>query len=68
MKPAYATVKGNYYSSNELSANYVDKKRLYEEIGYDGGHIDLIETIDAVQVCSSACYFSSKEIWFWPLD
>jgi hypothetical protein len=162
MKPAYATLKGNYYSSNELSANYVDKKRLYEEIGYDidtlirqnagyqntcatrvsialvksgvqfsgrlkikkgphagraiepgaklladqlsrpdvfgrpvlfkpteavakllnkkgvvffwkivgyeGGHIDLIETIDAVQVCNSACYFSSKEIWFWPLD
>lgn len=35
--------------------------------GYGGGHIDLIEPINSVQVCSSACYFSSKEIWFWPL-
>lgn len=35
--------------------------------GYDGGHIDLIEIPTTVQVCNSACYFSSKEIWFWPL-
>lgn len=162
MKPPYATLKANYYSSNELNTNYVDKKRLYEEVGYDidalirqnagyentcatrvslallksgvhfagrlkikkgahegraiepgaklladqlsrsgvfgrplvlqpteavrrlqgrkgvvffwkiagygGGHIDLIETVDAVQVCNSACYFSSQEVWFWPLD
>ena len=162
MKPQYATLKANYYSSNELNTNYVDKKRLYEEIGYDinalvrqnagyentcatrvslaliksgvhfagrlrikkgthegrfvepgaklladqlsrsavfgrpqvlrpaeavshlqgrkgvvffwkitgygGGHIDLIETENAVQVCNSACYFSSQEVWFWLLD
>jgi len=36
--------------------------------GYNGGHIDLIETADSVQVCNSACYFSSREIWFWALD
>lgn len=35
--------------------------------GYDGGHIDLIEPAQTTQVCHSACYFSSKEIWFWPL-
>lgn len=35
--------------------------------GYGGGHIDLIEVSTTVQVCNSACYFSSKEIWFWPL-
>ncbi len=35
--------------------------------GYGGGHIDMIEMTNAVQVCNSACYFSSKEIWFWPL-
>lgn len=35
--------------------------------GYGGGHIDLIEVATTVQVCNSACYFSSKEIWFWPL-
>lgn len=162
MKPNFITLKANYYSSNELNTNYVDKKRLYEEIGYDiealirqnagyantcatrvslaliksgvhfagrlkikkgghegrsiepgaklladqlsrssvfgrpqilppdeairrlrdkkgvvffwkvvgygGGHIDLIETVDTVQVCNSACYFSSQEVRFWPLD
>lgn len=36
--------------------------------GYDGGHIDLIETANSVQVCHSACYFASKAIWFWPLN
>ena len=36
--------------------------------GYGGGHIDLIESSTTVQVCNSACYFSSKEIWFWPLS
>ena len=35
--------------------------------GYGGGHIDLIEVSTTVHVCNSACYFSSKEIWFWPL-
>lgn len=35
--------------------------------GYGGGHIDLIEPINSIQVCNSGCYFSSKEIWFWPL-
>lgn len=34
---------------------------------YAGGHIDLIETSTTVHVCNSECYFSSKEIWFWPL-
>ena len=36
--------------------------------GYGGGHIDLIESSTTVQVCNSACYFSSKEIWFWSLS
>ena len=36
--------------------------------GYGGGHIDLIETNNSAQVCNSACYYSSKEIWFWPLQ
>ncbi len=40
---------------------------FWKVTGYGGGHIDLIETSNAVQVCNSACYFSSKEIWFWPL-
>jgi hypothetical protein len=36
--------------------------------GYDGGHIDLIEPTTSAAVCHSACYFDTKEIWFWPLD
>jgi hypothetical protein len=35
--------------------------------GYGGGHIDLIDVSDANAVCSSNCYFDSKEIWFWEL-
>lgn len=34
---------------------------------YDGGHIDLIEEISSETICNSACYFESKEIWFWEL-
>ncbi len=36
--------------------------------GYDGGHIDLIEVSNTMQVCHSACYFACKEIWFWELQ
>ena len=36
--------------------------------GYGGGHIDLIEASNSAQICSSHCYFSCKEAWFWPLS
>lgn len=39
--------------------------------GYGGGsgsHIDLIDHSTASAVCASACYYNSKEIWFWPLS
>lgn len=36
--------------------------------GYGGGHIDLIDSVTTNAVCSSGCYYQSKEIWFWPLD
>jgi len=36
--------------------------------GYGGGHIDLIDSSTANTVCSSGCYYQSKEIWFWPLN
>lgn len=35
MKPAYATLKRNYYSSNELAAGFVDAEQLFSEIGYE---------------------------------
>lgn len=36
--------------------------------GYNGGHIDLIETSNGNQVCNSNCHFACKEVWFWPLS
>lgn len=36
--------------------------------GYGGGHIDLIDSSTTNTVCSSGCYYQSKEIWFWPLN
>jgi len=41
---------------------------FWKMASYSGGHIDLVESTNAASVCSSACYFDSKEIWFWPLD
>lgn len=35
MKPTYATLKSNYYSSNELQNNYVSGADLYAEMGKD---------------------------------
>ncbi|RYY73043.1 MAG: hypothetical protein EOO52_19420 [Gammaproteobacteria bacterium] len=35
--------------------------------GYEGGHIDLIETNNKIQICNSHCYFNCKEVWFWSL-
>lgn len=35
MKPTYATLKSNYYSSNELQNNYVSGADLYAEMGMD---------------------------------
>lgn len=47
-----------------------DKKGLiffWKIVGYDGGHIDLIESSDKEQTCNSHCYFACKEVWFWEL-
>jgi hypothetical protein len=162
MKPSYATLKKNHYSSDDMNPSYVSAERAYEELGYDinqlikqnpgyintcalrmslallksgvqfngrlkvkagefvgktfepgaklladqlkrdsifgmpklltrdnalkylvdkkgvilfwkidgynGGHIDLIESSNSVQVCNSGCYFACKEIWFWQLN
>lgn len=35
--------------------------------GYGGGHIDLIESVNASQVCHSACFPLCSEVWFWSL-
>jgi len=58
------------FSHSNAVARLSGKKGIvlfWKITGYGGGHIDLIETSITVQVCNSACYFSSKGIWFWPL-
>jgi len=35
MKPLYAILKSNHYSSNKRHADFIDKDPLYKEIGYD---------------------------------
>ena len=41
---------------------------FWKIVGYGGGHIDLIDAATVNAVCSSGCYYQSKEIWFWPLS
>lgn len=41
---------------------------FWKIVGYDGGHIDLIETSNKLQICNSHCYFNCKEVWFWELS
>jgi hypothetical protein len=37
--------------------------------GVNQGHIDLVEPrANGFSECASQCYFSSREIWFWPLQ
>ena len=63
--------KPQIFKPNEAIAKLNGKKGVvffWKIAGYNGGHIDLIETVNLILVCNSACYFSSKEIWFWPLD
>lgn len=35
--------------------------------GFNGGHIDLIESVNFGQVCHSHCFPDCKEVWFWEL-
>lgn len=62
--------KPEIYSGKEASAKIKNRKGLvfFRRIG--GGnvdHIDLIESINAEQVCHSNCYFQTTEVWFWEL-
>ena len=55
----------------EAAASELNNKQgvafFWKIAGYGGGHMDLIETFESVQVCHSHCYFNCKEVWFWPL-
>lgn len=41
---------------------------FWKIVGYDGGHIDLIESATSDLLCHSHCYFKCKEVWFWGLS
>lgn len=52
MSPTYATLKSNYYSSNELQSNYVSGSDLYLEMGLD--HEKLIKQNSAyINTCAA---------------
>ncbi len=52
MKPAFITLKSNYYSSNELQSNYKSGSDLYAEMGID--HEKLIKQNPAyVNTCAA---------------
>lgn len=52
MKPAFSTLRSNYYSSSELQTNYVSGEKLYAEIGID--HATLIKQNPAyVNTCAA---------------
>ena len=69
MKPR-AFGRPSVYKPNDFKSKVSGKKGvvLFHKISnYGGGHIDLIEPSNLSFVCHSSCYFSCKEIWFWPL-
>lgn len=37
---------------------------------YEGGHIDIVSPLfgrAGALACGTDCYWTSKEVWFWPL-
>jgi hypothetical protein len=35
---------------------------------FENGHIDIVSApAGGIRVCGSDCYWTSKEVWFWPL-
>jgi hypothetical protein len=62
--------KPQFLDPAKASLLLMDKKGViffWKITGYDGGHIDLIETNNKLQTCNSHCYFNCKEVWFWSL-
>lgn len=62
--------KPKVYSAENFLKSINGKKGIvlfWKITGYGGGHIDLIDVTNLTATCNSACYFASKEIWFWEL-
>jgi hypothetical protein len=67
----HALGKPQVFTAGDAAAKLAGKKGVvffWKIDGYGGGHIDVIESTNSAHVCNSACYFASKEVWFWPLD
>ncbi|AQT62082.1 T6SS effector amidase Tae4 family protein [Cellvibrio sp. PSBB023] len=64
--------KPEIFTDTSTAPNKIGTKKgvifFWKITGYDGGHIDLIESNNKVQMCNSHCYFNCKEIWFWELS
>jgi len=63
--------KPEFFMDPTKAINSIGARRgvafFWKITGYDGGHMDLIETSTKAQICHSHCYFNCKEVWFWPL-
>lgn len=62
--------KPDVFASQDATRRLSGKKGVvlfWKIAGNGGGHMDPIEASTTVRACNSACYFSSKEIWFWQL-
>ncbi|GAB3437871.1 type VI secretion system amidase effector protein Tae4 [Massilia solisilvae] len=54
-------------SSIGLRSGIVSFFRLIPGV-YEHGHIDIVSPqLGGIRVCGTGCYWSSREIWFWPL-
>jgi Type VI secretion system (T6SS), amidase effector protein 4 len=70
MKPTFASLKKNHYSSNELMSNFLDAESLYEEIGYsqenlirqNQGYINTCATRMSLALLKSGVQFSGRLI------
>lgn len=64
--------KPEIFSNPAMAATKIAARKgvifFWKITGYDGGHIDLIETSNKLQICNSHCYFNCKEVWFWNLS
>jgi Type VI secretion system (T6SS), amidase effector protein 4 len=60
------------YKGEQAARDGIGKRRgvvsFFRIEGGDGGHIDLIwPGVNGFAVCARSCFFSAREIWFWPL-
>lgn len=71
MKPGVFGKPALFFDATKAAASLKNKKGVvffWKIVGYDGGHIDLLESTTVDLLCHSHCYFKCKEVWFWSLN